>query len=49
MKRITINVSDEVFKKIEVLRGTKPHFRSGFINSILEERFGIPGRRVETK
>jgi len=44
MKTVNINLSEEVFKEIEKKRGPKPHFRSGYIDQILREKFGIPQR-----
>ena len=49
MRRITVNLSDDVFKKIENKRGTRPHFRSAFIDSILAEKLGVPGRGGKQK
>jgi metal-responsive CopG/Arc/MetJ family transcriptional regulator len=43
-RRISINISEDVFKKVEEKRGTRSHFRSGYIDDILREKFGIPKR-----
>lgn len=45
MRTININISEEVFNEIEKKRGTQPHFRSGFIDKVLREKFGIPDRK----
>jgi len=41
---ISVSLDTDVFKKIERMRGTKPHFRSGFINDVLRERLGLPDK-----
>jgi len=43
-KKFSISVDMDVFQRLEELRGNKTQFRSGFINSLLKEKLGIPER-----
>lgn len=40
--KITIMVDNEVFQRIEQMRGTRTQFRSGYVNTALREKMGLP-------
>jgi len=44
MKKISITVDDEVFQRIEEMRGNKTQFRSWYINVAIREKIGLPGK-----
>lgn len=44
IERLTISLQPEVFQALESLRGSKTHFRSGYINEILRKEFGLTGK-----